>query len=240
MSTNEAARQALEKLGRLALREQSMESLLQTVAHLAKDVLPGSGEASVTVIINDVPSTAVSTGALATLCDESQYGHGRGPCLDAATTGRLTEIADARTETRWGGYAQMAAEAGALSSLSVPLAISEGVSAALNVYAREAHAFDDDSRAAASRFAPYAAVALANMHAYQDARKMADNLEVALQSRAIIDQAKGILMERYKLTAEGAFQMLAGVSMGSNKKVRSIAEHLINTGELPAPGRRRP
>ena len=65
MSTNEVARQALEKLGRLALREHSMESLLQTVADMAKDVLPGSAEASVTVIINEVPSTVVSTGRLA-------------------------------------------------------------------------------------------------------------------------------------------------------------------------------
>ena len=115
----------------------------------------------------------------------------------------------------------------------------EGVSAALNVYAREAHAFDDDSRRAATRFAPYAAVALANMHAYQDARRMADNLEVALESRAIIDQAKGILMERYKVTADGAFQMLARASMTTNTKVRNIAEELIVTGDLPVPWPRR-
>jgi GAF domain-containing protein len=237
MSTNENARQALEKLGRLALREHSMESVLQTVADLARDVMPGRPETSVSVIINDKPSTVVSTGELATVCDESQYGRGYGPCLHAATTGELTEIADARAETRWRDYVQKAAEAGALSSLSVPLAIGEGVSAALNIYAREVNAFDDDSRSAATRFAPYAAVALANMHSYQDARKMADNLEVALQSRAVIDQAKGILMERYKLTADNAFQVLARASMTSNTKVRDIAEQLVRTGELPLPRR---
>jgi GAF domain-containing protein len=237
MSTNENARQALEKLGRLALREHSMESVLQTVADLAKDVMPGRPETSISVIINDKPSTAVTTGELATACDESQYGHGYGPCLHAATTGELTEIADARAETRWRDYVRKAAEVGALSSLSVPLAIGEGVSAALNIYAREANAFDVDSRSAATRFAPYAAVALANMHSYQDARKMADNLEVALQSRAIIDQAKGILMERYKLTADNAFQVLARASMTSNTKVRDIAENLVRTGELPLPRR---
>jgi hypothetical protein len=65
-------------------------------------------------------------------------------------------------------------------------------------YAREPDAFDEHSRSVATRFAPYAAVAAANMYAYEDARDMAEHLERALDSRAVIDQAKGILMEWYK------------------------------------------
>ena len=77
------------------------------------------------------------------------------------------------------------------------------------------------------------------MWAYQSARDMADNLQVALESRAVIDQAKGVLMERYKLSADQAFQLLAQASMHANRKVRDIAEHLVLTGELPgAPPRR--
>ena len=106
----------------------------------------------------------------------------------------------------------------------------EEISGALNVYARVPHAFDAEARAAALRFAPYAAVAVANMHAYQDAREMAGNLQVALESRAVIDQAKGILIERYKLTADQAFQALAQVSMRTNAKVRDVAEQLVRTG----------
>jgi AmiR/NasT family two-component response regulator len=71
------------------------------------------------------------------------------------------------------------------------------------------------------------------------ARDTAANLEAALQSRPVIDQAKGILMERFKLTSDGAFQLLAHVSMRSNVKLRAVAEHLVTTGDLPsgAPGR---
>src|SRR3954447_2951179 len=91
------------------------------------------------------------------------------------------------------------------------------------------------SRHAAQAFGPYAAVATGNMYAYQKARDMADNLETALESRAVIDQAKGILVERHKLTPDQAFQLLAQVSMNANRKLRDVADHLVHTGELPLP-----
>jgi GAF domain-containing protein len=167
--------------------------------------------------------------------DETQYERGHGPALHAARTGELTEIADTRNDSRWRDYSQRAAEAGNLSSLSVPLAIDEDeqVSGALNLYAREPHAFDEDSRTAATRFAPYAAVAAGNLHAYQSAQDRADNLQTALETRGVIDQAKGILMARHKLTADQAFQILVRMSMKTNRKLHAIADDLVNTGELP-------
>jgi GAF domain-containing protein len=229
------AAEALERLGRLSLRELSMDSLLQTVAELARTVMPGNPEASVTLLVKDKPSTVVSTGQFAVDLDETQYERGHGPCLHAARTGELTEITDTRADTRWRDYAQRAAEAGNLSSLSVPLAIDkdEQVSGALNLYARKPDAFDEDSRAAAQSFGPHAAVAAGNLYAYQSARDMADNLQAALESRAVIDQAKGILIERHKLTPDQAFQLLGQVSMNTNRKVRDVADQLVHTGELP-------
>jgi AmiR/NasT family two-component response regulator len=114
----------------------------------------------------------------------------------------------------------------------VPLSIAEGIPGALDTYAREPHAFDDAARAAAQRFAPYAAVAVSNMHAYATARDLADNLQIALESQSVIDQAKGILMERHRLTADQAFQALAAVSMRTNTKVRMVAEELVLTGSF--------
>jgi GAF domain-containing protein len=212
-----------------------MESLLQTVADLTKSVMPGNPEASVSLLVKDRPTTVASTGRLATDLDETQYDRGHGPCLHAARTGELTEIPDTRAEDRWPDYTPRAAEHGNLSSLSIPLAIDqdEQVSGALNIYARRAEAFDDASRSVATRLGPYAAVAAGNLYAYQSARDMADNLQTALESRAVIDQAKGILMERHKLTADQAFQALARASMHTNRKVRDIADHLVATGEFP-------
>jgi GAF domain-containing protein len=231
------AAEALERLGRLSLRELSMESLLQTVADMAKTVMPGNPEASVTLVVKDTPSTVTYTGQLALDLDETQYERGHGPCLHSARTGELTEIADTRTDPRWRDYTARAVEHGNLSSLSIPLNIDEDerVTGALNIYARRPDAFDDDSRATATKFGPYAAVAAGNLYAYQSARDMADNLQTALESRAVIDQAKGVLIERYKLTPDQAFQLLAQASMNANHKVRDVADHLVHTGELPAP-----
>jgi GAF domain-containing protein len=130
-----------------------------------------------------------------------------------------------------------AAARGCLSSLSIPLAVDEEeqVGGALNIYAREAGAFDDESRAFGLRFGPYAAVAAGNLYAYRSARDMADSLQRALESRAVIDQAKGVLIERHKLTADQAFQLLAQASMNANRKLRDVADHLVHTGELLGP-----
>jgi GAF domain-containing protein len=229
--------EALERLGRLSLRDLSMDSLLQTVADLSKAVMPGNPEASVLLLVKDRPSTVVSTGSMATDLDETQYDRGHGPCLHAARTGELTEIPDTRADDRWPDYVPRAVERGNLSSLSVPLSIDpdDQVTGALNIYARRPDAFDEASRSVATRFAPYAAVAAGNLYAYRSARDMADNLQTALESRAVIDQAKGILMERYKLTPDRAFQLLARASMTTNRKLRDIADHLVRTGELQLP-----
>ncbi len=231
------ATEVLERLGRLSLRELSMESLLETVADLAKSVMPGDPEASVTLLVRDRPTTIASTGGLATDLDESQYDRGHGPCLHAARTGEVVEVRDTRTDGRWPDYLPRAAEAGNLSSLSLPLAVDADaqLTGALNVYARRPDAFDERSRSVGTRFAPYAAVAAGNLYAYQSARDMADNLQIALASRAVIDQAKGILMERHKFTADQAFQVLARVSMQANRKLRDVADHLVTTGELLSP-----
>jgi GAF domain-containing protein len=223
----------LEYLGRLSLREQPMVGLLQRVTDLVKTVMPGNSEASVTLLVTQRPSTVVATGQLAVDLDEGQYESGHGPCLHAAATREIAEIPNTRSETRWPDHARRAAEHGNLSSLSVPLVI-EGpqVSGALNIYARQPNAFDEDSRSVATRLAPFAAVAAGSLSLYQRAVKRADSLEAALASRAVIEQAKGILMERHKVTADGAFHILARASIRTHIKVRYLAEHLLRTGEL--------
>jgi GAF domain-containing protein len=229
----DGTQRALEQLGSLALRDHSMDTLLQRVVDLVKDVMPGPVESSISLLVADKPSTAVFTGQLALDCDESQYGRGHGPCLHAATTGEITEVPDTRSDSRWREYMDHAVAQGALSSLSIPLPISEGMAGALNMYGREPHTFDDAARSAAQKFVPYAGVALANMQTYENARKLADGLQTALESRAVIDQAKGILMERYKLTADAAFQVLARTSQHNNRKLRAVADDLVRTGALP-------
>ncbi|MGY1679271.1 ANTAR domain-containing protein [Geodermatophilus sp. SYSU D01176] len=223
----------LEYLGRSSPDERPMEGVLQRVTDLVKTVMPGGPEASITLLVGQSPSTVAATGQVALDLDEGQYERGHGPCLHAAATRQITEIPDTRSDTRWPEHARRAAERGTLSSLSVPLVIDDPqVSGALNVYARPPNAFDEDSRSVASRCAPYAAVAAGNLSLYRRALKRMETLEAAVASRAVIEQAKGILMERHDVTADGAFRILARASVHTHITVRRLAEHLVHTGEL--------
>ncbi len=224
-------RDALDGLARLLLAEESTQSVLQRAVDLVKRVMPEGAEASITLIRDQQPTTSASTGSLASGLDESQYGQGYGPCIEAALGGHLVEITDGRTESRWPDYMPAFLRQGALSSVAVPVPAAHWAGG-LNVYARAAGAFADEHRHALAEFAAYTAVALINVAALQDARGQAEHLRVAMQSRAVIEQAKGILIERHKVTSDEAFRLLIDVSMRTNRKVRDLAEHLVFTGEL--------
>ncbi len=233
-------RAALDELGRLLLAGETRRSVLQRVVDLVQRAMPPGVEVSITLVRENRPTTPAFTGPLADALDEAQYEQGQGPCLDAALGGLVVEIADGRAEDRWPDYVATFLARGARSALAAPVPVAP-LAAALNVYAASPRAFSDDDRAALLSFAAYAGAALTNLEALQDARELADNLRRAIESRAVIEQAKGILVERHKLTADQAFRMLADASMHANRKVRDVAEHLVLTGELDrAPTTRRP
>jgi GAF domain-containing protein len=227
-----AVQTAFEELGRLSFAEHSLESVLHRVTALADEVLPGDPVTSITIVDGGRPVTVAASDELAQTLDEEQYRLGAGPCLAAAKTGRRSEIVDTRTPTRWAEFAARAAERGCGSVLSYPLPVQERVTGALNVYSRRFTVPDRRTVDRVSRLAAYAVVPVSNMYLYESAVERAGHLQTALDSRAVIDQAKGILMERFKLTADLAFQVLTRVSMESNVKVRDVAERFVRTGEL--------
>jgi len=208
--------------------------VIQRVTDLATAVLPGEPVTSVTVLERGKPTTAAASGELALTLDETQYRLGSGPCLSAATTGRPSELLNTQAPTEWREFAAHAAERGCGSVLSFPFPAPEHVPGALNVYARRFTVSDPRTLDLLARFAAYAVVPVSNMYLYENALEKAGHLQTALDSRAVIDQAKGILMERFKLTADQAFQVLTRVSMESNTKVRDVAERFVATGDLPA------
>jgi GAF domain-containing protein len=225
----------VDRLSRLRLRDHSMESALQEVAELAKASVVGASEVSVSLVTKDRADTVVSTGQLAVDLDESQYERGYGPCLDASRSGEVMHIDDATTEERWGDYTKAAVERGAFSSVSVPMTVHDEprVSAALNVYGVSPHAFDDESMRTAIMLAGQAETTLANVHAHDSSRELVKQLTQALETRPVIDQAKGILMRDRGCTAEEAFGLLVSASQRSNRKLRDIAQGVVNSVSQP-------
>ena len=227
-----AVRSAFDRLGRISFAEHSLESVVRTVTELTAQVLPGEPIASVTIVRGGRASTVASSGDLALELDQEQYRLGAGPCLSAATTGEPSVIADTRADQQWPDFAAVAAKAGCDSMLSHPLPVREPVSGALNVYSRELAAADQRTRDLLARLTAYAVVPVSNAYLYEAAVARAEHLQSALDSRAVIDQAKGILMERFRLTPDAAFQALTRVSMETNTKLRDVAVRFVATGEF--------
>ena len=119
------------------------------------------------------------------------------------------------------------------SSLSIPLPVQETVTGALNIYSRTPHAFDEQTLEMATAFAGYAAVAVANAQLYETAAALASQMQQAMESRAVIEQAKGLIMGQRRCTPEEAFQLLTQASSRSNRKLRDVAADLIASTQRP-------
>ncbi|SNS21459.1 ANTAR domain-containing protein [Geodermatophilus saharensis] len=222
---------ALLDLGLIPL-DRPLPLLLEQVADLAADVLGGRPALSVTVVGADSPRTVGTSSQVAAALDEVQYTAGEGPCVHAARTGEVAVVADTEREERWPGLATAAAAAGLRGVVSMPLPSPRPVAGGLNLYL-QLPLGAGGARERAERFAHHAAVPVANGQLHARSVQLAQNLQAALESRAVIDQAKGILIERYRLTASQAFDALARVSNETNTKVRDLAAHLVDTGEFP-------
>ncbi|MEV4481628.1 GAF and ANTAR domain-containing protein [Micromonospora coxensis] len=218
---------ALAELGRIRLDQTSLDDMLGQVARLANRSIPGAEQVSVTLLRGRVGRTLVFTDEVARDLDEWQYEHGHGPCLDASAAGSPISVPDMGAEQRWPDWAAHARTAGVGSSLSIGLPIQSAVVGALNVYGGPAHAFDRDAIATAEGFARYAAVALANAHLYDSATTLAEHMQEAMRNRAVIEQAKGIIMGERHCTPEEAFGLLSKLSQDTNRKLRDVAAALV-------------
>jgi len=152
--------------------------------------------------------------------DALQHEFGEGPCLDAVYEHKTVRVDDMASESRWPAFASRAAEAGARSMLSFQLWVEGDNLGALNLYSRRPHAFDEDSEHIGLLYAAHAAVAYA-------AAQRQDQLQAAVDTRDLIGQAKGILMERYGIDDDRAFAFLVRLSMDRNQKLRDIAQHIV-------------
>ena len=216
----------LSELARSLEQEDDPAATLAKLVEAAVQVIPGVDEGSVSVVTDrrQVHSQAASS-ELATRIDSLQVETGEGPCLDAVYEQQTVRVADMRTEDRWPRFARRASEEGVGSLLAFQLYVEGDNLGALNLYARHAGAFDDESEHVGLVFAAHAAVA------YAGTRKI-HQLTQAIATRDLIGQAKGILMERYGMTGSQAFQLMIRVSQDTNRKLRDVADALVSSGEL--------
>jgi GAF domain-containing protein len=218
---------ALSELARTVTPHTEIADVLNDVVALAKRQLPGVDEASITLIRSRKAFTAATTGELASALDEMQYEEGYGPCLDSGRSDEMKHIDDFATETRWPRYVLRARELGVGSSLSLPLPVDHYLVGALNMYCRKPHGFSEDDVALAQALTSHLTTVLSHAETTSVHRSRAENLEHALLTRSVIDQAKGIIMAQHKCNAEAAFGMLREMSMKHNLKLYELAAQLV-------------
>jgi GAF domain-containing protein len=225
----------LRDLSRVALVDRTLSEVLTDITAIAAREIPGAEASSITLLRADKAFTAAHSGEMALAADELQYEHGYGPCMDAGRGGVLLRIDDMRTERRWPDYvAHVLTATPVLSSLSVPLPYQGSAIGALNNYSTKPAAFASaESLRAATDVAEVIAVAVANADAHAQLFDQARNMRVAMESRAVIEQAKGVLMAQRHVDAEQAFEILREASQRYNRKLRDIAAGIVESATEP-------
>jgi GAF domain-containing protein len=218
---------AVEHLSQVLDQEEELPVILHRLCEQVVRAVPGSDMASVTLLVDGRPETAATTGDQARAVDDAQYRAGEGPCLEAAKTGLVQRVSVPEVGSRWPAFAQEAARLGVASYLSAPLFLDHEYHGSLNLYGKQPHGFRELEAALLELYTTAAEAAIRNALRYQQSRAHVKQLREALTSRAVIDQAKGIIMGARQISADEAFMLLVERSQRQNVKLRDVATRFV-------------
>ncbi|MEA2447259.1 MAG: hypothetical protein QOK47_896 [Actinomycetota bacterium] len=227
--------QSFEALSGFLAFEEDVDGTLSRIATLSVAVIPHCDFAGISLVEAGGVRTVGHTSELVKEIDEIQYETGQGPCLSAindpeqAGVPATYEIPSMVEDKIWPDFSAKARERGLASLLAFTLATSDRTLGSLNLYATLPYAFDSPDRTIGAIFAAHAAVALANAQTLEQARGRVDELLEGYAHREVIGQAKGILMEREKISEAQAFDILREASSHLHKKLREVARDVIES-----------
>jgi GAF domain-containing protein len=222
------------------LETDSVEQFLHELAVLAARTV-GAGEAvSCGMALRrrgrPVPATACSD-PLASEADRAQHQYGDGPALHALRYGRSVHVRDTATASGWPRFCRQAVSLGIRSCYAVPLFHDREPAGALVLYARRPGAFGPEETRRAEKFARHASGALALALRMASCADENDQLRSSIVSRAVIDQALGVIMATERCPQDKAFALLRSLSQNTNVKIRDLAATIVTrvSGEPPRP-----
>lgn len=222
-----------EALVRFLAGDDDLQLMLTKITIIATDAIPGASATSITMLSGGEPKTPAFTEKRVLNLDLKQYELGDGPCLSALRHQGVEHVWTA-TDERWPEFNRAAMDEGIAAVLSAPTMDGEVAKGALNVYSESG--FADGASEVASLFADQVGVAAINATLYVEGTLLADQLGQALESRAVIEQAKGILIAAERCSAQQAFEILKRASQDQNRKLRDIATEIVQryTNDEPA------
>jgi len=226
----------LAALAGLLEEEESLDRVLQRSVEQVTRGVPGADLASVTVMRDGKGETVASSTDRGWGIDADQYAAGDGPCLEAARTGEIVRVGVEEAFRRWPEFARSARTAGVASYLACPLVIGTEFVGSLNLYSEKPHGFGDLDVALLRVYMAAAVGAIGNARRFAEARQLAEDLTAAMNSRAVIDQARGALMALHGISAEQALDELSRQSQNTNVKLRVVAARLLDSLRDTRPG----
>jgi len=204
---------------------RTLAGTLDAIVHATRDTVPGFDHVGISVLHRDgTIETQAATTPFARVNDSLQYELGEGPCMQALVGDGIVIVEHAATEERWPAYMARALETGLQAQMGLQLYNHEGVLGSLNLYSIESETIDEEAPMIAELFAAHAAIALGHV-------REVGQLRDALSTRKVIGQAIGVIMERYGMGEDRAFQYLVRASSTSNTKLRDVAHELV--GQTP-------
>ncbi len=223
----------LAALAGLVTGSIGLDELLNRVANSAVRAIPGADGAGVTLLRMDLPGNRVAALAASAPfvkeIDAIQYDVlDEGPCITAALEQRTVRSGSLGGEALWPRFGPRVGRLGVHSVLSLPLLLPDQVVGAINVYARAKDVFDEHAAELGELFAAPAAVAVHNAQVLSQAQALAVQLEAALATRPVIDQAIGVLRGRSGGTAEEAFARLRHISQSEHTKLAVVAQGIVD------------
>jgi ANTAR domain/GAF domain len=207
---------------------------LRAVVDLAVQTIDGCDFASIFVLDGITLTTPLGTDSVAAGVDVVQHQTGEGPGVDAITKGGTLYAEDLADDPRWVSFGPDAAALGVRSALALRLSDDANRGAALSLYGRFPRAFGALDRAKAVILAAIAGLAVAASEAHED--EVRNTIQAAMATREMIGQAQGILMERERIPANQAYDILRRASQHLNTRIRDVAQTLVDTGESPQTG----
>lgn len=224
-----AAHRLMEGLAGTLASTEDLPDYLDRLCHGLNSAIDGCDAVGVTLVAEDRPRTAAYTTAETLEIDALQYSIGDGPCLDAFRNRRENHVDLSVGEERWPMFTALADDNRIRSLFAVPLMSGGQAFGALNLYGYAVQAFDATEVTLVRMAASRAADAIASVVQLVGARNLAAQMEAAMASRAVIEQAKGVIMGRQGVDETTAFELLRQRSQHTNVKVRTVAAELVRS-----------
>ena len=246
VSADDADLQAgIASLAGLVADSLGLPELLAEVAAFAVGAIPGAEGAGVTLFRGDRPENMVAalaaSASFVAEIDKIQYMTVReGPCITAALERRTVRSGSLGGEKMWPRFGPRVGRLGVHSALSLPLLLPDQVVGAINVYARSKDVFDEHAAELGELFAKPAAVAVHNAQILADALSLTVQLQAALATRPVIDQAIGLIRGRTGRSVEDAFTHLRAISQAEHRKLADVAQQMVDEAVRRARARYKP